>query len=260
MNLGILRPGHKVRMRNGSVAKVLSETRDGTSIEVEYLESEESALPVGTRGLVNEAEVEALLGVAHPRVWEGEVTVVLHHMPESEDSESYFEAVTMSAERVRASLRAVSEQHGYYVFDELMTEEEGKLDFLAVGPPGAVAIVVRDESGTVSAAEDGELLLDSQPFDEDPQMQVETLGNDVLARVSGTRNTLDTLICFSRADVEYPDDLELMRGVCKLWTLSWTLEPEDQEQLSTADVADLADEVERIYKRSPFARPAGTGP
>jgi hypothetical protein len=163
-------------------------------------------------------------------------------------------------ERVRASLRAVSEQHGYYMFDELMTEEEGKLDFLAVGPPGAVAIVVRDESGTVSAAEGGELLLDNRSFDEEPQAQVEALGKDVLARVSGSRNTLDTLVCFSRAEVEYPEDLELMRGVCKLWTLSWTLEPEDRERLSPADVAELADEVERVYGRPPFARPAGTGP
>lgn len=163
-------------------------------------------------------------------------------------------------ERVRASLRAVSERHGYYMFDELMTEDEGKLDFLAVGPPGAVAIVVRDESGTVSVTEDGELLLDNRPFDEDPQVQVEALGKDVLARVSGSRNTLDTLVCFPRAEVEYPENLELMRGVCKLWTLSWTLEPEDQGRLSPADVAELADEVERVYGRPPFARPAGTGP
>lgn len=163
-------------------------------------------------------------------------------------------------ERVRSVLRAVSEQHGYYVFDELMTEEAGKLDFLAVGSPGVVALVLRDESGLVSAAEDGDLLLDGRPFDESPREQVNTLSDDVISRVDQVGDTIATLICFSRAEVEYPEDLELMRGVCKLWTLSWTLEPEDQGRLSPADVAELADEVERVYGRPPFARPAGTGP
>lgn len=164
------------------------------------------------------------------------------------------------AERVRSALRAASEKHGYYFFDELMTEEAGKLDFLAVGPPGAVAIVVRDEGGLVSAAEDGKLLLDGRPFNEDPRAQVRELGSDVITRVGRTGGTLDTLICFSRAEVEYPDDLELMRGICTVWTLAWTLDPEDDADLSRADVAELADEVEQVYGRPPFARPAGTGP
>jgi len=163
-------------------------------------------------------------------------------------------------ERVRSVLRAVSEQHGYYVFDELMTEEAGKLDFLAVGSPGVVALVLRDESGLVSAAEDGELLLDGCPFEESLLEQVNTLSDDVIARVAKVGDTVATLICFSRAEVEYPEDLELMRGICKVWTLSWTLNPEDQERFSQADVAELADEVERVYGRPPFARPAGTGP
>lgn len=164
------------------------------------------------------------------------------------------------AERVRLTLRASSEQHGYYVFDELMTEEAGRLDFLAVGPLGVVAVVMRDDEGIVSVTQDGELLLDSRPFDDDPRAQVEELGKDVVARVDNADGLVATLICFSRAEVEYPENLELMRGVCKVWTLSWTLDPKDQEQLSPADVAELADEVERVYGRQPFARPAGTGP
>ena len=163
------------------------------------------------------------------------------------------------AERVRTALRAVSEQHGYHVFDELMTEEAGKLDFLAIGPPGAVAIVLRDESGLVSAAEDGELLLDGRPFEESPREQVDTLSDDVIARVTKVGSTVATLVCFSRAEVEYPDDLDLMRGVCKVWTLAWVLDPKDNEELTPADAAELAEEVERVYGRPPFARPAGTG-
>ncbi len=162
-------------------------------------------------------------------------------------------------ERVRSALRAASEQHGYYVFDELTTEEAGKLDFLAVGLPGAVAIVLRDEDGLVSAAENGELLLDGRPFSEDPWAQVKELGSDVIARITGADGSVDTLVCFSRAGVEYPADLEFMRGICTVWTLSWTLDPEDNEERTFADAAELAEEVERVYGRPPFARPAGTG-
>ncbi len=163
-------------------------------------------------------------------------------------------------ERVRSALRAASEQHGHHFFDELMTEEAGKLNFLAVGPPGAVAIVMRDESGLVSAAEDGELLLDGRPFDESPREQVDMLSDDVIARVAVAGGAVDTLICFSRAEVEYPDDLELMRGVCTVWTLALTLDPGDHQEFTPADAAELAEEVERIYGRPPFSRPAGTGP
>lgn len=164
------------------------------------------------------------------------------------------------AERIRSALRAASERHGYYVFDELMTDEAGKLNFLAVGPPGAVAIVVRDEGGLVSAAEDGELLLDGRSFEESLREQVDTLSDDVILRVARTEGAVDTLICFSRAEVEYPDDLELMRGICTVWTLAWTLDPEDNAELTPADVAELAEEVERVYGRPPFALPAGSGP
>jgi len=163
------------------------------------------------------------------------------------------------AERVRSALRAASARHGYHVFDELATEEAGKLDFLAVGPLGVVAVVMRDEAGVVSAAEDGELLLDGLPFEEDPREQVVELGRDVISRVDEAQGVGATLICFSRAEVEYPDDLELMRGVCTVWTLTQILAPEDDSELSPTDVAELAGAVERIYGRPPFARPAGTG-
>ncbi len=183
--------------------------------------------------------------------------------PEPEESRTARErriAKDNRTERVRSSLRAASEQHGYHVFDELMTEEAGKLDFLAVGPLGVVAIVVRDESGLVSVAEDGELLLDGRPFEESPRKQLDELGTDVITRVAEVGGTVATLICFSRAEVEYPDDLELMRGICTVWTLAWTLDPKDNEEFTLADVADLADKVERVYGRPPFVRPAGTGP
>ena len=47
----ILKPGHKVALRNRAVAKVLSETEDGTWIRVQYLESEGDAPRVGAEDL-----------------------------------------------------------------------------------------------------------------------------------------------------------------------------------------------------------------
>lgn len=69
MNLRILKPGHKVKLRDGTVARVLTETGDGNSIRVEYLELGGASSPVGAEAMVEEREIEALLGVAHPRTW-----------------------------------------------------------------------------------------------------------------------------------------------------------------------------------------------
>ncbi len=95
MNLRIFKSGHKVKMRDGAVASVLAETEDGNSIRIEYLESGGASSPVGAEDIVTEREIEALLGVAHPRTWGEGATAILHHVPESEDSEAGFEAVTM---------------------------------------------------------------------------------------------------------------------------------------------------------------------
>lgn len=95
MNLRILKPGHKVKLRDGAVARILAETGDRNLNRVEYLESGGAPSPVGAEAMVDEREIEALLGVAHPRTWGEEATAILHHVPESEDSEAGCEAVTM---------------------------------------------------------------------------------------------------------------------------------------------------------------------
>ena len=95
MDLWILRQGHKVRLRSGATARILDETEDGAQIRVQHLEAGNNYPSTGAIDLVDQHEVEALLGVAHPRTWEENVTVVLHDVPESEDTEAYFEAVTM---------------------------------------------------------------------------------------------------------------------------------------------------------------------
>jgi hypothetical protein len=52
MNLWLLRPGHKVRTRNGAEAEVLAETEDGAWKRVRYLRVADEPSPVGTEDLV----------------------------------------------------------------------------------------------------------------------------------------------------------------------------------------------------------------
>ncbi len=95
MDLWVLKPGHKIRTRDGAEAEVLSETEDGEWIRVRYLDDQDDPLFAGTEDLAHKDEVEVLLGVAHEGTWGDRVSVVLHHVPESEASESGYEAVTM---------------------------------------------------------------------------------------------------------------------------------------------------------------------
>ena len=95
MNLWLLKPGHKIRTRDGAEAEILSETEDGQWIKIRYLDGDASSSG-GTEDLVNENEVEVLLGVARTEGWSETVTVILHHFPESEESEEGYEALTMT--------------------------------------------------------------------------------------------------------------------------------------------------------------------
>src|SRR5215203_5567794 len=95
MELWYLKPGHKIRVRDGAEAEVLSETEDGEWIRVRYLDGADDPLFAGTEDLAHRDEVETLLGVVQESTWGEEVTVVLHHVPESEESEGEYEAVTM---------------------------------------------------------------------------------------------------------------------------------------------------------------------
>src|SRR5215210_5953025 len=95
MDMWLLKPGHKIRTRDGAEAEVLSETEDGEWIRVRYLDGGDDPLFAGTEDLAHRDEIEALLGVVQKCAWEDKVTVILHHVPESEESEAGYEAVTM---------------------------------------------------------------------------------------------------------------------------------------------------------------------
>lgn len=57
MDLYDLEPGDRVQLTDGSVAEVVSESEDGRTILVRYIESEDRSLP-GTERVCTEDEVE----------------------------------------------------------------------------------------------------------------------------------------------------------------------------------------------------------
>ena len=159
-------------------------------------------------------------------------------------------------EHVRLALRSAA-AHGYYVFEELMTEGAGMIDYLAIGPVGACVIVVRDEPGTVTADADARLYLNTRPFADDPKRQAADLAEDVNARLKETGAEAFHVICFTRAELEYlGEDEGVLWGVCPTWDLPLAFK-EAEEEHTSADVDDLAELVRKAYGRPPFVVPEG---
>lgn len=156
---------------------------------------------------------------------------------------------------VRTGLRSAA-AHGYYVFDELMTEEAGMIDFLAVGPIGAIAVIVRDEPGDVTADVDGTLYVDGRRFEDDPLRQAEDLAGDVNAKLEGTVAHCYDIICFTQAELFYLGDNpdEVLKGVSPIWDLPLSFSDAPIEH-TAADVAELADHIRQVYDRPPFVIP-----
>lgn len=156
---------------------------------------------------------------------------------------------------VRTALRSAA-THGYYVFDELMTEEAGMIDFLAVGPMGAVVVVVRDELGTVTADADGTLYLEGRRFKDDPLRHAGDLAKDVNGVLEGTGAYCYDIICFTRAELYYvgDDPDTVLKGICPTWDLPLSFADADENH-TPADVAELVDHIRRVYGRPPFVVP-----
>ena len=158
-------------------------------------------------------------------------------------------------ERVRSALRAGA-YHGCYVFDALMTDEAGLLDYLVVGTHGITAIVVRDEHGDVQPdRQTGELTIIRSPFEDDPRRQVADLLEDVERKLSRTDVPTFRLICFTHAEVKLVGDPEADKGLCQTWGLPRLFEEDHEEFLDSAEVDELARAIESIYARPPFVRP-----
>jgi len=157
-------------------------------------------------------------------------------------------------EHVRLALRSAA-GHGYYVFDELITEDAGMIDFLAVGPVGLIVVVVRDDPGAVTADVAGKLYHNGGPFEDSPNQQGLNLVEAVHATMPDEDRDIYHIICFTRAELFYlGDDQTALKGVCPTWDLPLAFEEAEREH-GAADVAELAELIRGTYGRPPFVVP-----
>lgn len=106
MELRRFKPGDTLLLHNGSRAEVLSPTEDGRSIRARYVDAPENPLLVGTEGRIAEQEVSAFSPVPPGIEWGDRVVVVVHHVPESEEAEETYEAVTLAGTPLGVSIAA----------------------------------------------------------------------------------------------------------------------------------------------------------
>jgi len=161
-------------------------------------------------------------------------------------------------ELMRSALCSTA-RYGCYVFDELITEEAGIIDFLVVGPQDVSAIVVRSDRGYVSLVKERDLLLiDGERFEDDPYDQGRFLVRDVNTKVFDQTYSVKYLICFLYAQLEIDENRQIPSGTTPLWELPWALDPEGEENL-TADIEEIAEKVQKVYGRPPIVTPQKAG-
>lgn len=106
MELGRFKPGDTLLLHDGSRVEVLSPSEDGRRIRARYLESPGEPSLAGTEGLIAEDKVSGFTPAALGPEWGDEVAVVLYHVPESEESEEGYEAVTLGGIPLGVSITA----------------------------------------------------------------------------------------------------------------------------------------------------------
>ena len=159
-------------------------------------------------------------------------------------------------EHVRLVLSSIV-PHDYYVFDGIITENAGLLDYLAVGPLGVVVIIVRYDEGCVGFGRDeNEILLDGKPFEDDPFSQAAELVEEISANLLGGDVEITGIVCFPRADFEVDENRKPPLGTTPVWELPWALDPEGEEKtLTPADVEEIAEKIQKVYGRPPIVTP-----
>jgi hypothetical protein len=159
-------------------------------------------------------------------------------------------------EHVRLALGSIA-RHGYYVFDELITEEAGSLDFLAVGPLGVIVIPVRHDEGYISRGRaEGEILINGKTFEDDPFRQARELSKELDMALFEGVGDISSIVCFTRARFETDDERKPPLGTTPVWELPWALDPEGQEEkLNPIDTDEIAERVQEVYGRPPIVTP-----
>lgn len=141
MDLWSFKPGDELVMRDGAKVEVISPTEDGKWIRVRYVEVPEDPSLIGTEDLMAEGEVSGFSLASPGPEWGEAVQVVVHHVPESEESEETYEAVTMRGTPFGASITAESPDGSREALERLL----GAL--AAFGYSGRVAVQDVTQSG-----------------------------------------------------------------------------------------------------------------
>lgn len=163
-------------------------------------------------------------------------------------------------EQVRSALR-FGASYGYYVFDELVTEDAGTLDYLAVGALGMCAIIIREGEGVlVQDPYSHEWYWNGYPFEDDPRQQETEMTDDLKSRLRGAQThtkkiPVESIICVSGGEIHSNGSDNSYSGITDLMTLPLVVFGQGEDRLTPEDIDALASEVERVYRRPPFVRP-----
>lgn len=159
-------------------------------------------------------------------------------------------------EHVRLALSSAS-RLGYYIFDEIITESSGIIDFLAIGPMGTIAVVLRFEHGFISRGScEDQILIDGHNFEDDPFVQGHDFSEEVDQAVFRGLGEVFNIICFPRCSFELDDERKPPLGTTPVWELPLALDPQDRdEELNTADIEEIAEKVQEVYGRLPIVIP-----
>jgi len=193
-------------------------------------------------------------------------------------------AVRISRARGREKMRSALlplPAHGYFVFEDLLTDGAGAVDFLAVGPGGIhYAALVPHEGSVWRREEDDRLywgresvLLDAEtderdwyggPFEEDLDAMIRALGEDVASKVyGGEGGSLFPYLCFTEARLHVSGGKH-PRGVVSVWDLAYQISLTDltgygRHNLPPEEVERFAAVIEEAYGRPPWLVPEPHG-
>lgn len=114
------KPGDVLLLHDGTRAEVLAPTEEGRQILTRYLECPDDPSLVGTEGFVGDRDVAGFTPAPPGPEWGDKVTVVVYHVPESEESEGGYEAVTMGGVPLGVSVTASDADTAHEALDRLL--------------------------------------------------------------------------------------------------------------------------------------------
>lgn len=135
--------GDRVARADGAWAEVLSVSEDGERLRVRFTGEGPDTPPTGTEGEIGKDEVVSLSPAAPSPEWDERVAVVVHRVPETEESEGGYAAVTMAGTPLGVSVEAEDAESASVALDRLM----GSLK--AFGFAGTVAVEDTTRAGSV---------------------------------------------------------------------------------------------------------------